>query len=153
MSMDQDDAPKGEIAALTMITIVTLIIIVATFDSCAEFAYSEEYQLCGDVEMEIQPPVGEDDACFDEDGVLHFRYRNDGDEPFEGVHIAYEDMRMNLTEYVPRMSMGLAELDLDLQIGQMYNPANVSPIVYFDEVDDYVVCDRAMQRVRNLIRC
>ncbi|MFP4118277.1 MAG: hypothetical protein ACLFTR_05140 [Candidatus Woesearchaeota archaeon] len=153
MGLDQDDTPVGSIIALILITITVFIIIVLTFDSCSEYAYSTEYQLCGDIEMEIIAPHSQENPCYDNEGNARFSYRNTGELPFEGINLKHEDVDVNISDYVPTLSRGDVVIDLDLQIGQIFRPINVSPIVYFEELDEEIVCERSMEKVRRLERC
>lgn len=153
MGLDKEDTPVGAIIALVLITITVFIIIVLTFESCSEFAHERHYQLCGDAELEIIAPHTQENPCYDREGNAIFSYRNIGSLPFEGVNIKHDDFDINITDYVPELSRGDVRINLELVRGQIFRPINVTPIVYFDELNESILCERSMQRVRRLERC
>lgn len=153
MGLDEEDTPVGAIIALVLITITVFIIIVLTFESCSEFAYDRNYQLCADVKLEIIARLGEDNPCYDSEGNAKFSYRNIGSFPFEGMNIKHEEYNINISAYVPELSRGDIKINLGLERGQTFRPINVSPIVYFEELDYDIICERSLQRIRRLERC
>ncbi len=153
MGLDQEDTPVGAIIALVLVTITVFIIVVLTFESCSEFAYDDLYRMCGDVNIEIVAPIRQDNPCYDRNGNAVFSFRNTGGLALEGVNIRHEDIDINITDYVPRLSRGEIRVDLGLERGQTFRPINVTPIVYFEELEDEALCERSMKRIRRLDRC
>ncbi|MFW5852442.1 MAG: hypothetical protein ACOCUR_00255 [Nanoarchaeota archaeon] len=153
MGLDNDDAPVGEIVALVLVVATIFIVLVLTFDSCAEFEYGDDYRFCGDVGIEIYAPLGAERPCFNDDGEVVFQILNNGAYPVEFINIRYYDTNRNVSEYIGVLDQVPFKTDLGLRVGQEFRPINVTPIVYNTESEDHVLCERSMVRITKLDRC
>ncbi|MFW6230585.1 MAG: hypothetical protein ACOC32_01020 [Nanoarchaeota archaeon] len=153
MGLDEEDTPVGGIIALVLVTIIVLIVIMITFDSCSEYEYGEIYRFCGDAEVEINPVLGEQKPCFDEEGNAVFSVLNTGTLPIEGFIIDYKDMSINKTLFVPVLAQEVIKVDLDLRIGQLFDYFNVTPVVFNEEMNKSLVCTRTTRKISSLERC
>lgn len=153
MGLDEEDTPIGAIIALVVITAITLVIIMITYDSCSDFEFGEAYKYCSDTHFEIQPVLGENKVCYDDDGNAVFTVLNIGNLRIEGITIDYKDLQENETGIVPVLSQLKFKIPLDLRPGTEFSHFNVTPIVFFEKQNRTIVCEQMRQKVTKLERC
>ena len=153
MALDDEDAPKGEIIALVLVASIVVIILVLTFESCADFEMGDSFSFCRDVIIELGPPLGENTFCFNLQGEVEFSILNRGTIPLEGIAIQYKDTVMNLSIPMRSISQENFKIDLGLRAGQEFTPINITPIVFFEPRDREILCEPSMQRIMRLVRC
>lgn len=153
MGLDDDDTPKGEIVALVIIAAIVVLILVITFDSCADFERGNLYNYCEDVVIELHPILGESAFCFNTEGEVEFSVLNRGSLLIKGINVRYNDLDINVTNEVRSIAQGSFKVDLGLRVGQEFRHINITPIVFFENGDEDVLCDRSVQRINQLVRC
>ena len=153
MSLDSEDTPVGEIVALTLVVIIIFIVVVITFDSCTNFELDDMAKYCTDVKYEISPVLGEQKACWDEEGNARFAVLNAGTIPMEGVQVNHKEDTLNMTTFIPVQGQGNMRVQLGLRAGMLFSHFNVTPIVYYPEMEKNILCTRLTQKVKSLNRC
>ncbi len=153
MSLDTEDTPVGAIIGLTFITIVVFIIIAITFDSCTDFEKDAMYKYCSDVLYDMGPSLGESSICYDDDGNLRMSILNTGTLTFEGINFAFSTYNVNYTAYMPQFSQEKIKVYLGLHSGVEFNHINVTPLVFYDEINQTIACPSMRQKITRLTKC
>ncbi len=153
MGLDDDDTPKGEIVALVIVASIVVLILVITFDSCADFEMGDMYNFCEAVVIELHPVLGESSFCFNTDGEVEFSVLNRGSLHILGVNLRYNDFEVNVTSDIRPISQESFKVDLGLRIGQEFRHINITPIVFHENNEEDVLCERSVQRINRLLRC
>ena len=153
MGLDDDDTPVGEIVALVLVAAIVILILIVTFESCAEFEHGREYTFCEQVVIEIGPVLGEQTPCWNDKGEVEFSVLSRSLISIEGIEISYRDTKINKSVELRPISQEALRVHLGFRAGHEFTHINITPIVYYDDQDMVVMCARSMQRIMRLSRC
>lgn len=153
MVEDQDDRPMTPLIVVILAMGLTLFIIVATFDSCTDFEKDAVQKYCGDIRFEVGGILGQKYPCYDDDGFFYFSFLNVGEVDLEGVSIKFKNFENNHSDYTPRLSQVNVKIQMGLRPGVTFQHLNITPLSFYEEINDTVRCYGMGQTITKLEKC